>query len=109
MRADSHLHGQGVAPRGEMVMSESTDPTGTAPTPLTKEERLELANQLYREYHTRCFWHCPRELVITEDLISLVIDGLRKHGGRRGFMLSSKLRQRQPVEPNPKRDLPECP
>lgn len=56
-------------------------------------ERLALADRLYREFHARCFWHCPRDLVITEDLIPLVVQGLRKHGGRRGFILSAKLRQ----------------
>jgi hypothetical protein len=59
--------------------------------PLFPEDRLELANRLYREYHTRCFWHCPRDLIITEDLIPLVVNGLRKHGGHRGFILAGKL------------------
>jgi hypothetical protein len=56
------------------------------------DKRLELANRLFREYHTRCFWHCPADLVITEDLIPLVVQGLRKYGGRQGFILSGKLR-----------------
>lgn len=54
-------------------------------------ERLELARQLYREYHTRCFWHCPRDLDITEDLIPFVVKGLRACGGRQGFILASKI------------------
>jgi hypothetical protein len=62
------------------------------------EERLALADRLYREFHARCFWHCPRDLVITEDLIPLVVQGLRKHGGRRGFILSGKLRHGEPSE-----------
>jgi hypothetical protein len=66
--------------------------TPTALAPLDRKERLELANRLYREYHTRCFWHCPRDLVITEDLIPLVVKGLREHGGRRGFILAGRLR-----------------
>jgi hypothetical protein len=61
-------------------------------TALGMNEQIELANQLYREYHTRCFWHCPRDLVITEDLVPFVVKGLRAHGGRRGFILSGKLR-----------------
>jgi hypothetical protein len=70
----------------------SSDSTPAPVVPLTREERLELANRLYREFHTRCFWHCPRDLVITEDLLPLVIKGLRMHGGRRGFILSGRLR-----------------
>jgi hypothetical protein len=55
----------------------------------------ELANQLYREFHTRCFWHSPRDLVITDDLIPFVLKGLRTHGGRRGFILAAKLEAEQ--------------
>lgn len=66
-------------------------PTSTIPTPRNLYERLELANQLYREYRTRCFWHSPRDLEITEDLIPFVVKGLRTYGGRRGFILASKL------------------
>lgn len=54
-------------------------------------ERVKLAKELYREYHTRCFWHCPRDLDITEDLIPFVVKGLRNHGGRRGFVMASLL------------------
>jgi hypothetical protein len=61
---------------------------------LTPEARLELANRLYCEFYARCFWHCPRDLLITEDLIPLVVKGLRCHGGRRGFILAAPLRQR---------------
>jgi|GEM_PF-4351916 len=59
---------------------------------LSIQERLELAKQLYREYHARCFWHSPRDLIITEDLIPFVAKGLRNHGGRRGFILSGFFR-----------------
>jgi hypothetical protein len=64
----------------------------TVPT-LSVQERLELANQLYRQYHALCFWHSPRDLVITEELIYFVAKGLRNHGGRRGFVLAGKLDQ----------------
>lgn len=72
-------------------MSAASNQTPTIPTPRTLHERLELANQLYREYHTRCFWHCPQDLVITEELIPFVVKGLRTYGGRLGFILASKL------------------
>lgn len=60
-------------------------------TPGDLVERLALANQLYRDYHTRCFWHCPPDLEITAELLPMVIKGLRTHGGRRGFFLAAKL------------------
>jgi hypothetical protein len=71
--------------------------TPTVPASLTPEGRLKLANRLYREFHVLCFWHCPPDLIITEDLMPLVVKGLRQHGGRRGFILSGKLRQRAPA------------
>jgi hypothetical protein len=55
------------------------------------DERIELANQLFHEFHSLCFWHSPRDLVITEELIPFVVKGLRANGGRRGFMLAGKL------------------
>jgi hypothetical protein len=60
-------------------------------TPQNQYERLELANELFREFHTRCFWHSPHDLVITEELIPFVVKGLRTYGGRRGFVLAEKL------------------
>jgi hypothetical protein len=57
------------------------------PTLRTESERLALANQLYREFHARCFWHCPRDLVITEDLerFACACSGIRENsaGGAR--------------------------
>ena len=62
------------------------------PTPQNLQERLELANRLYREYRVQCFWQSPQDLVITEDRIPFVMKGLRANGGRRGFVLAGKLR-----------------
>jgi len=69
---------------------------------------LELANRLYREYHARCFWHSPRGLIITEDLIPLVVKGLRKHGGRRGFILSGQIKCERATPQGTERVVPEC-
>lgn len=60
---------------------------------MTKEERLKLANYLFQKYYTQCFWYCRRDLEITEDLIPIVLNGLRNHGGHVGFGLAGKLRQ----------------
>ena len=89
-------------------MSPKSTLTPADPTPLTPEERLELANRLYREYRTRCFWHCPPDLVITEELIPFVVKGLRAHGGRRGFILSGRLRQNGPAPQTSQGDALEC-
>jgi len=60
--------------------------------PQTPYERIELARDLYRQFHARCFWQSPRGLEINEHHIPFVIKGLRMHGGRIGFMLAGYLR-----------------
>lgn len=72
-------------------MSAKMNSTQMISTPRNLRERLDSANRLYREFHNRCFWHSPRDLVITEDLIPFVVKGLRTYGGHRGFKLASKL------------------
>ncbi len=54
---------------------------------------LEQANQAFRRLHTRCFWHSPKDLVVTEDLIPFVIKGLRAHGGHEGYVLSGQIKK----------------
>jgi hypothetical protein len=88
-------------------MSATINPTAIT-TPRTQDERIEVANQLFREFHTRCFWHSPRALRITEDLIPFVVKGLRKYGGHRGFLLASKLQPKQDAPPIPDREQVEC-
>jgi hypothetical protein len=80
----------------------------TIPTPRNLDERLELANLLYREFRSRCFWHSPRDLVITEELIPFVVKGLRTHGGRRGFKLAGKLQSSGATTLGSDREHPEC-
>ena len=55
-------------------------------------EKLELARELYQEYHGSCFWNSPRDLQIDESHIGFVEKGLRANGDHRAFKLSSKLR-----------------
>ncbi len=62
-------------------------------------DKIKLANELYLEYRTRCFWHCPKDLVITEELIPFVVKGLRTYGGHRGFVLAAQLRQKENETP----------
>jgi len=72
------------------------------PTPQSPYERLELARDFFHQFRGQCFWHSPRELEITEELIPWVAKGLRANGGHLGFMLAAKLRpigrEREAVE-----------
>jgi hypothetical protein len=80
----------------EGEMPATIDPARMTSTPRNPRERLELAHLLYREFWSRCFWHSPRDLVITEDLIPFVVKGLRTYGGHRGFKLAGKLQANLP-------------
>jgi hypothetical protein len=72
-------------------MSITTNPAQAISALRNLQERLTLANLLYREFQHRCFWHSPTDLVITEELIPFVVKGLRTYGGHRGFKLAGKL------------------
>ena len=82
---------------GESVVSE---PTRT----MTIEERLLLANRLFREFRALCFWHSPPDRRSPKELIPFVVKGLRGHGGHRGFRLAAELERG--VVPELNRDEP---
>jgi hypothetical protein len=62
-----------------------------AATPMSVKDKLELANRLYREYHTRCFWHMKPDLVVSEAILPAIILGLRTHGGKEGALAAARL------------------
>ena len=70
-------------------MSANRAPT-SGPKP-TVEARRELANRLFREFYSSCFWHHRPDLLITEENIPLVIQGLRSHGGKKGLLAAAQL------------------
>ena len=67
--------------------------------------RLELANQLFREFYTACFWHMKRDLTVTEEMIPLIVKGLRTHGARRGMMAAARLLNGEDVGPILEQDI----
>ena len=52
---------------------------------------LGRAQQIFVQYYSRCFWHLRRDIHITSVLIPIIQEGLRKHGGRDGFLLADEL------------------
>ena len=53
--------------------------------------RVREAKRLFREFHDRCFWNAPRDLVIGADDIEWVARKLRENGGRDGWEAASRL------------------
>jgi len=55
------------------------------------EERKKLAQELFERYYTQCFWHMKKDLIISDETIPLIVEGLRKFGGRIGYIEADKL------------------
>lgn len=57
----------------------------------SRERRLELARQVFKEYFAQCFWSWNENTEIGEETIPLIIEGLRHYGGHRGYRLAAEL------------------
>jgi hypothetical protein len=69
-------------------MQRDFDPSGES---LEEIERLQLAAQAFGEFYAECFWYLRPDLPIDEAAIPEIVRGLRRHGGRRGFLLAARL------------------
>jgi hypothetical protein len=58
---------------------------------LLASRRAGRAQELFRQFHARCFWHYKSDLEITSENMHLVIDGLKKYGGREGTKHAEEL------------------
>lgn len=54
-------------------------------------ERLALAQSAFDELFVKCFWSWDPKTRVTEALLPGVAHALRSQGGRREFLLSTKL------------------
>lgn len=57
------------------------------------DSRFEYAQRCFREFYAQCFWHLRKDLVITESEIPLIKEGLKKFGGKEGFIKAQRLCQ----------------
>jgi hypothetical protein len=55
------------------------------------EEKLRRAQEAYREFYLQCFWSMPKDLVVTELNLPLIIEGLKLEGGHKGWRLAHSL------------------
>ena len=53
--------------------------------------RVHAARRAFRRYHAQCFWYLRADLKVTAGDIPMIADGLRKNGGREGFLLAAQL------------------
>lgn len=53
--------------------------------------RVREARKAYKKYHAQCFWYMSENAKITQSDIPEIVRGLKKNGGRRGFILAAAL------------------
>lgn len=62
-----------------------------APETAREMVRVREARRAYRRFHTECFWSFDPDYVVGPGDIVWVADQLKKHGGRKAWLLGSKL------------------
>jgi len=53
--------------------------------------RVREARRAFKTFRAQCFWHLRDDFDITLDDVPAIADGLRRNGGRKGFLLAAKL------------------
>ena len=60
-------------------------------TAAAKPDKLALAQQAFRDFHSRCFWFMRQDARITQEDVPYVCRRLRADGGREGFFLAAQI------------------
>ena len=55
------------------------------------EDKLELAQQAFREFHVRCLWFMRPDAEIVAEEVPYSCERLRADGGRRGFEIAAEI------------------
>ncbi len=58
---------------------------------MTASEKVRRAQESFLRFRTRCFWSYKKDVVIKEEDIQWVVEGLRKYGGKEGFLIAGEL------------------
>lgn len=80
-----------VAPHGYQVMIHDVLRQYRQARERHTQNILGRAQQIFTQYHAKCFWHLRKDLKITMENLSLIQDGLRKYGGLEGLRLADEL------------------
>ena len=54
-------------------------------------DRLDAARRAFHDYHAQCFWYLRPDLKVTLGDVPEIVRGLRRNGGRKGFLLAARL------------------
>ena len=53
--------------------------------------RVCEARRAFREFHAQCFWYLRPDLQVSLDDVPEIVRGLRRNGGRKGFLVAARL------------------
>jgi hypothetical protein len=56
-----------------------------------EQKIIGRAQQIFTQYHAKCFWHLRKDLNVTLENLSIIQNGLRKYGGLEGLHLAAEL------------------
>lgn len=53
--------------------------------------RVREARRALKAFRAQCFWYLREDLNVTLADVPEIADGLRRNGGRKGFLLAARL------------------
>ncbi|MEI6833332.1 MAG: BrnA antitoxin family protein [bacterium] len=80
-----------VAPEGYQVMIQDVLRDYRRAREQRAQNILGRAQQIFTQYHAKCFWHLRKDLKVTWGNLSIIQNGLRKYGGLEGLRLADEL------------------
>ena len=80
-----------VAPQGYQVMIQDVLRDYRRAREQRAQNILGRAQQIFTQYHAKCFWHLRKDLKVTWGNLSIIQNGLRKYGGLEGLRLAGEL------------------
>jgi hypothetical protein len=80
-----------VAPKGYQVMIQDVLRNYRREREQRTQNIIGRAQQIFSQYHAKCFWHLRKDLKVTIENLSIIQNGLRKYGGLEGLRLAAEL------------------
>ncbi len=80
-----------VAPQGYQVMIQDVLRNYRRDRECRTQNILGRAQHIFTQYHAKCFWHMRKDLNVTLQNLSMIQNGLRKHGGLEGLRIAAEL------------------
>jgi hypothetical protein len=80
-----------VAPKGYQVMIQDVLRDYRREREQRAQNIIGRAQQIFSQYHAKCFWHLRKDLKVTTENLSIIQNGLRKYGGLEGLRLAAEL------------------